>query len=67
MKKRGVITGVRKPLYFNSDNLARIQALFPDKPLSEIVNKSMSYILSQSDHWIREFIARQDISWLPKR
>lgn len=59
MKKHGVITGLRKPIYFDAANFERIKQLFPDPNLSEIVNKSMAYILSQPDQWVKEFISRQ--------
>lgn len=62
MKKSGVITGIRKPIYFDTANFERIKQIFPDPNLSEIVNKSMTYILSQPDHWIKDFIARQNKS-----
>lgn len=66
MRKRGIITGIRKPLYFNAANFERIKQLYPEPNLSEIVNKSMAYILSQPDQWIRDFLARQNTSYFPK-
>lgn len=58
-------TGTKKPIYFDNANYARIVQLFPDPNLSEIVNKSIAYILSQPDEWIRDFVARQHKSCSP--
>lgn len=58
--------GLRKQIYFNKDNLSRIETILPDKALAEIVNKCCAYVMAQDPNWIKQFIERQNISWIQK-